>query len=126
MCPQKNSHEYTLSAVHAQHQTKCQEFCRRAKSPLLQPDIEYLAPEIWKSAKCSHKSDLFSFGLLLGQTYDLCQHRAPLNCRSRPANYEPGLRRVSEACKLMIAERRPRQRCKWKKWKWKCGPTKVS
>lgn len=61
----------------------------------MQPEIDYLAPEIWKSAKCSHKSDMFSFGLILGQTYQLGSHQPPLACRGNSQNYETQLQKVS-------------------------------
>lgn len=61
----------------------------------MQPELDYLAPEIWRQAKCSHKSDLFSLGLVLAQTYDLFRHRPALNCRSEPANYEQEVKKVS-------------------------------
>jgi serine/threonine protein kinase len=79
---------------HEQHQTKCQEFANKS-SPLLQPDLDYLAPEILRQSKCSHKSDLFSFGLVLGQTYDLGRHKSQISCRSQVQNYESELRKVS-------------------------------
>ncbi|CAA3019410.1 Hypothetical predicted protein, partial [Olea europaea subsp. europaea] len=59
------------------------------------PELDYLAPEILRNSRCSHKSDLFSLGLVLGQTYDLCQHKAPISCRSQVANYERQLKKVS-------------------------------
>ena len=59
--------------------------------------MNYLAPEIWKSAKCSHKSDMFSFGLLLGQTYDLWRHKPPISCRTNGIpTYEQELKKVSK------------------------------
>lgn len=80
-----------------QHQTKCSEFQRKPRvGAVLQPELDYLAPEIWRQAKCSHKSDLFSFGLVLVQTYDLSRHRPPINCQFEAANYEPEVKKVSK------------------------------
>lgn len=61
----------------------------------LQPEVSYLAPEIWRLAECSHKSDMFSFGLILGQTYDFGRHRAPLSCLNSNGDYESELKKVS-------------------------------
>lgn len=79
----------------AQHQTRCQEFVGAPKCRLLQPDLDYMAPEMLRAAKCSHKSDLFSFGLILGQAYDSCRHRAPLSCKASVQGYESELKKVS-------------------------------
>ena len=91
-----------------QHQTKCDEFVRKpnaaANSHLLQPDVDYSAPEIVQSAKCSHKSDLFSYGLLFGQVYDLCEHRAPISCKTDARNYELELKKVSRAAVFVAAK----------------------
>lgn len=78
-----------------QHQTKCQEFVRQPKCLLLQPDLDYLAPEIWRHSKCSHKSDIFSLALVMGQTYDLCRHKSPISCHLLGASYEQQLKKVS-------------------------------
>lgn len=63
--------------------------------------MDYLAPEIWKNAKCSHKSDMFSFGLILGQVYDFARHNAPISCKAKVENYESELKKVSDT-KLAI------------------------
>lgn len=84
-----------LTAPTEQHYTKCDEFVKRPKSGLAQPELDYLAPEIWTSAKCSHKSDMFSFGLILGQTYDLGRHKPPINCGQNVDSYQSELKKVN-------------------------------
>ena len=60
----------------------------------MQPDFDYSAPENWRNCKCSHKSDIFSFGLIVAQTYDLCRHKSLIDCRLDTRNYEPELKKV--------------------------------
>lgn len=79
----------------AQHQTKCQEIAELPKCPLLQPDLDYLAPEMLRNSSCSHKSDVFSFALILAQAYDLGRHKPPLGCNGSRRQYEAELGKVS-------------------------------
>lgn len=61
----------------------------------MQPQLDYLAPEIFRKAQCSHKSDLFSFGLIVVQTYDFGRHKKALACNSDPTLYLQQIDRVS-------------------------------
>lgn len=93
----KTPRKLSIAALHNKSTTSVEALSADAEQALLQPQLDYLAPEIWRSAKCSHKSDVFSFGLVMAQTYDLHRHRPVLACNGHASHYDAQVRKVSIA-----------------------------